>query len=67
MAPTYGSGSRGRLPDPNESWFSRYYRDQIAAPQYLAGNLSILTSIGLFAGGIAAVRQWGPEVLTMGL
>lgn len=67
MAPTYGGGPRGRLPDPNESWVSRFYREQIVAPQYLAGNLSILASVTLFAGGIAAVRQWGPDVLTMGL
>ncbi|KAI5119218.1 hypothetical protein M0805_007729 [Coniferiporia weirii] len=66
MAPSYGSAPRGRLPDPNESWFSRVFREEIIAPQHLPGNISILTSTALFMGGIVALRQWG-DVLTVGL
>ena len=51
MAPTYGGGApRGRLPDPNESVLGRFWREQIIAPQYLPGNLSIVTAVALFAG-----------------
>ena len=69
MAPTYaagGAGARGRLPDPNESAVGRFWREQIMSPQFLPGNLSILTATALFAGGVFATRQWG-DILTVGL
>ena len=67
MAPTYGGGApRGRLPDPNESVLGRFWREQVTAPQYLPGNLSIVTAVALFAGGVFATRQWG-DILTVGL
>ena len=65
MASPYGA-PRARLPDPNESWAGRFYREQIIAPQYIAGNITILTSLALFAGGVFATRQWG-EILTFGI
>ena len=65
MASPYGA-PRARLPDPNESWAGRFYRGQIIAPQYIAGNITILTSLALFAGGVFATRQWG-EILTFGI
>jgi hypothetical protein len=50
---------RGQLHDPNESAFSRFVREQVLAPEKLPGNVNILTSVGLFLGGILAVRKWG--------
>ncbi|KAF8629786.1 hypothetical protein AX17_005565 [Amanita inopinata Kibby_2008] len=45
--------------DPNGSGFSRFLRTEIYAPEKMAGNLSILTGVAMFAAGIAAVRTWG--------
>ena len=69
MQPSFGGAPRGRLHDvkpENESALSRFYREQIVSPQYLPGNISILTSVAVFAAGVFAVRQWG-DVLTVGL
>lgn len=66
MAPSYGISGGRRLADPNESWFSAFWREQIANPQYQQGNFSILTSVALFTGGVVALRQWG-DVLLLGL
>ncbi|KIK71509.1 hypothetical protein GYMLUDRAFT_33699 [Collybiopsis luxurians FD-317 M1] len=49
----------GYLNDPNESAFSRFLREQIFAPEKLPGNISVAVGIGMFVGGIAAVRTWG--------
>ncbi|KAI0762264.1 hypothetical protein C8Q74DRAFT_1206329 [Fomes fomentarius] len=45
--------------DPNESAVSRFVREEILSPENLPGNLSILTSVVVFLGGIAAIRTWG--------
>ncbi|RDX45046.1 hypothetical protein K466DRAFT_588806 [Polyporus arcularius HHB13444] len=45
--------------DPNESAISRFMREEIFAPENIPGNLSILTSVVVFFGGIAAMRTWG--------
>ncbi|KAF4585181.1 hypothetical protein EYR40_002018 [Pleurotus pulmonarius] len=45
--------------DPDESAFSRFLREQIWAPEKLSGNISIVTGVGMFIGGIVAVRTWG--------
>ncbi|KAI0716141.1 hypothetical protein C8T65DRAFT_572376, partial [Cerioporus squamosus] len=45
--------------DPNESAISRFMREEIFSPENLPGNLSILTSVVVFFGGIAAIRTWG--------
>ncbi|KAF9526793.1 hypothetical protein CPB83DRAFT_816559 [Crepidotus variabilis] len=47
------------LHDPNESAFSRFLRTEIFAPEKIAGNFSIATAVGLFAGGIVVIRTWG--------
>ncbi|EJD04613.1 uncharacterized protein FOMMEDRAFT_28259 [Fomitiporia mediterranea MF3/22] len=52
------TSSRGRLNEKeNEGALGRFYREQIIAPQYLAGNISILTSVVMFGAGIIAVRR----------
>ncbi|THH04328.1 hypothetical protein EW145_g5607 [Phellinidium pouzarii] len=66
MSPSYGGASRGRLADPNESWFATVYREHIVAPQHLPGNISMLTGVAVFAGGIAFLRHFG-DILTAGL
>lgn len=48
-----------RLNDANTSSFSRFMRDQVWAPEKLPGNISILTGVGVFIGGIVVVRTWG--------
>lgn len=37
----------------------RFIENEIMAPDKLPGNLSILTGVGMFIGGIMAVRAWG--------
>lgn len=77
MTPAFGGGApphaRGRVGDAkhqqeleNESAFSRFFHEEIVAPQYIAGNISILTSVAMFAAGVFAIRTWG-DVLTVGL
>src|ERR1700733_3940824 len=39
--------------------FVRFIENEIMAPDKLPGNLSILTGVGMFIGGIMAVRAWG--------
>lgn len=34
-------------------------REQLFAPEKLPGNVSLLTGVAVFLGGIAAVRTWG--------
>ncbi|KAJ7244388.1 hypothetical protein B0H12DRAFT_807435 [Mycena haematopus] len=60
--PPYISQSQSQrrtLIDPNESAFSRFLREEIYAPEKIGGNLSLLTGVGMFVGGILAVRTWG--------
>jgi hypothetical protein len=38
---------------------TRFINEQVLAPEKLAGNLSIVTGITVFAAGVAAVRTWG--------
>ncbi|KAI9062273.1 hypothetical protein FKP32DRAFT_1612600 [Trametes sanguinea] len=55
----FGVPQRRAIHDPNESAFSRFVREQIFAPENLPGNISILTAVTVFFGGIAAIRTWG--------
>lgn len=57
--PAYYNGARGSLPDPNESKVAAFFRDEIFASDKLPGNISVVTGLALFFGGIAAVRTWG--------
>lgn len=63
--PAYYSGAPARraLNDPNESKFSAFMREEIWAPEKLPGNLSILTGVVVFFGGIAAIRTWGEMMI----
>ncbi|KAK7461784.1 hypothetical protein VKT23_008216 [Stygiomarasmius scandens] len=54
---------RGKLPDPDESSFSRFMREEVWAPEKLPGNISFVTGIGLFAAGVFAVRNWGDMLI----
>ncbi|KAF9069331.1 hypothetical protein BDP27DRAFT_1222790 [Rhodocollybia butyracea] len=58
-APYPGAGRRLQPSDLDESAFSRFLREQVYAPEKLPGNISVLTGVGLFLGGIVAVRAWG--------
>ena len=55
----FGIAPPRRVVDPNESAVSRFMREEIFSPENLPGNLSILTSVVVFFGGIAAMRTWG--------
>lgn len=55
----FGVPQRRAIHDPNESTFSRFMREQVWSPENLPGNLSILTAVSVFFGGIAAIRSWG--------
>ncbi|KAF9043220.1 hypothetical protein BJ165DRAFT_1483501 [Panaeolus papilionaceus] len=56
--PTYISHpSRGG--DADESAFSRFWRTEVVAPEKLPGNISVASAVGLFVGGIIAIRTWG--------
>ncbi|KAF8218011.1 hypothetical protein K438DRAFT_1702570 [Mycena galopus ATCC 62051] len=50
---------RRTVADPHESAFSRFLREEIFAREKIDGNLSLLTGVGMFVGGILAVRTWG--------
>lgn len=39
--------------------FFRFLRTEIFAPEKLPGNISIASAVGLFVGGIIAIRTWG--------
>ena len=56
--PTGGRYSAYEI-DSDETALQRFMREQIWNPQYLPGNISIAMSLGLFVGGILAVRKWG--------
>ncbi|KJA17643.1 hypothetical protein HYPSUDRAFT_146161 [Hypholoma sublateritium FD-334 SS-4] len=47
------------LTDSNESAFSKFLRTEVFAPEKLPGNISIGSAVGLFIGGIIAMRTWG--------
>jgi hypothetical protein len=57
--PAYLTGRPGPAHDPNEGFFSRFLREQIFAPDKLPGNISLVTGVSVFVGGIVAVRTWG--------
>lgn len=40
-------------------YFFRFLRTEIFAPEKLPGNISIASAVGLFVGGIIAIRTWG--------
>ncbi|KAJ7202075.1 hypothetical protein GGX14DRAFT_502050 [Mycena pura] len=50
---------RRTLADPNETAFRRFLREEVFAQDKIGGNLSLLTGVGMFVGGILAVRTWG--------
>ncbi|KZT24353.1 hypothetical protein NEOLEDRAFT_1067730 [Neolentinus lepideus HHB14362 ss-1] len=64
MAP-HGAVRLGRSAhyDPDESAFSRFMREQVFAPEKMAGNINIATAVSVFAFGIFAVRTWGDLLL----
>jgi hypothetical protein len=37
----------------------RFLRTEVLAPEKLPGNISIASAVGLFVGGIIAIRTWG--------
>jgi len=45
--------------DDDASPFSHFIQTQVLAPEKLPGNISILTGVGMFVGGILAARTWG--------
>lgn len=60
VSPFYPGAPRPRvIHDPNESAFSRFIREEIFSPEKFSGNVSILTGVAVFFGGIAAIRTWG--------
>ncbi|RDB29964.1 hypothetical protein Hypma_013809 [Hypsizygus marmoreus] len=42
-----------------QSAFSRFIQTEILAPEKLPGNISLVTGVTMFIGGILAVRTWG--------
>lgn len=42
---------------------NRFIRTEVLAPEKLPGNISLLTGIGMFIGGIVAVRTWGEMMI----
>jgi len=55
-------GAKGQTAE-DESFVSWILREQIFAPQYLPGNVSIVAAVGLFAGGVLSIRTWGDWLL----
>ncbi|QRW05874.1 hypothetical protein RhiLY_04873 [Ceratobasidium sp. AG-Ba] len=49
----------GPVHDPNEGAFARFMRTEVWAADKRAGNLSLLTGVGLFFGSIVVVRNFG--------
>lgn len=62
---TNAPAGRRQLQDPNESGFSRFVREQILAPEKLAGNINILTGVGVFVAGIVVARTMGDLLASM--
>lgn len=56
---------RRQIHDPNDSTFSEFMREQIWAPEKMPGNISILTGVGVFLGGIVVARTFGDFVALM--
>jgi hypothetical protein len=42
-----------------ETPYEKFMREEIWDPEKKAGNLNIVAGLGLFVGGIVAVRTWG--------
>lgn len=59
------AAGRRQLNDPNEGVFSRFMREQIWAAEKMPGNISILTGVGVFAGGIVFARTMGDFMALM--
>ncbi|PPQ74236.1 hypothetical protein CVT24_001107 [Panaeolus cyanescens] len=57
--PSYISHPGARGGDSDESAFSRFWRTEVVAADKLPGNISIASAVGLFVGGIIAIRTWG--------
>lgn len=57
--------ARRQLHDPNESAFSAFMHEQIWAPEKMAGNVNILTGVGVFLGGIVVARTLGDFLALM--
>lgn len=47
----------------DESAVARFVRTEVLAHDKLPGNISIVTSLAMFIGGITAVRLWGDLML----
>lgn len=65
LSPHPAGAGRRQLNDPNESAFSQFMREQIWAPEKMPGNISILTGVGVFAGGIILTRSFGEFLALM--
>ena len=61
--PTYYSDARSAPVDSNESTFTAFLRSEIFAPEKIPGNLSIVTGVAVFLGGVAAIRTWGDMLI----
>ncbi|KAF9472644.1 hypothetical protein BDN70DRAFT_447116 [Pholiota conissans] len=56
---THSHHDHKSLHDSNESAFSKFLRTEVFAPEKLPGNISIASAVGVFVGGIIAIRTWG--------
>ncbi|KAN0082823.1 hypothetical protein V8E55_008618 [Tylopilus felleus] len=50
---------RRAIHDPNESLFSRFFREEVLAPEKIMGNINIFTAVSVFAAGVFVARTWG--------
>ncbi|KIY68313.1 hypothetical protein CYLTODRAFT_314855, partial [Cylindrobasidium torrendii FP15055 ss-10] len=48
-----------RRNESEKSGFASFLDEEVWAPEKLAGNISIVTAVTVFLGGIAVVRTWG--------
>lgn len=47
----------------DESAFGRFLRKEVFAQEKRAGNISILTGVSMFIGGIVVARTWGELIV----
>ena len=59
-------GAKG-TPKAPETFFQRFWKEEIVAADKREGNLSILWGVAVFAGGIVFARTIGPDVLVPAL
>ncbi|TFL00365.1 hypothetical protein BDV98DRAFT_509103 [Pterulicium gracile] len=59
--PSSGPSARrvGPASTANESFITRFFREEIFAPEKIPGNLSVAVAVTMFVGGVSAVRTWG--------